>query len=279
MQPTRIDLLELDIDLRLTDLWREAAEITEWNLEVVSAFMRAAYGKGYCDALTEDAPGSLCLEHGYDVPKRRAATPPRRSSPASSDPHGGPRGLSAIARAQRNAAGGPSRVAVVRRRGLWGNHGFPHLYLDCRSWPGRPLLPGSSSRSPSPECLRSSSSTRRSQAAARRPSPSELATKTGEVSLAGRVVGAPTGDAHGAGMRFVLEDIEGANKQRVTVLYKGSVPDLFRTGRDVVVTGTQRPNGLFVTTPGSMITKCPSKYQAAESAVPFRHALHVPGAR
>ena len=70
MQPTRIDLLELDIDLRLTDLWREAAEITEWNLEVVSAFMRAAYGKGYCDALTEDAPGSLCLEHGYDVPKR-----------------------------------------------------------------------------------------------------------------------------------------------------------------------------------------------------------------
>lgn len=72
MQPTRIDLLELDIDLRLTDLWREAAEITEWNLEVVSAFMRAAYGKGYCDALTEDAPGALCLEHGYDVPKRRA---------------------------------------------------------------------------------------------------------------------------------------------------------------------------------------------------------------
>ena len=70
MQPTRIDLLELDIDLRLTDLWREAAEITEWNLEVVSAFMRAAYGKGYCDALTEDAPGSLCLEHGYEVPKR-----------------------------------------------------------------------------------------------------------------------------------------------------------------------------------------------------------------
>ena len=69
-QPTRIDLLELDIDLRLTDLWREAAEIEEWNLEVVSAFMRAAYGKGYCDALTEDAPGSLCRDHGYRVPER-----------------------------------------------------------------------------------------------------------------------------------------------------------------------------------------------------------------
>ena len=69
--PTRIDLLELDIDLRLADLWREAADIGEWNLEVVAAFMRAAYGKGYCDALTEDAPGSLCHEHGYRIPERR----------------------------------------------------------------------------------------------------------------------------------------------------------------------------------------------------------------
>ena len=94
-------------------------------------------------------------------------------------------------------------------------------------------------------------------------SPSELATKSGEVSLAGRVVGTPTGDAHGTGLRFVLEDIQGDEKTRVSVLYKGSVPDLFRTGRDIVVTGTQRADGTFVTTPGSMITKCPSKYQAA----------------
>ena len=65
-------------------------------------------------------------------------------------------------------------------------------------------------------------------------------------------------------MRFTLQDIEGAHKEQVTVLYKGSVPDLFRTGRDLVVTGTQRADGTFVTTPGSMITKCPSKYQAVE---------------
>ena len=69
--PSRIDLLELDIDLRLVDLWREAAGIGEWSLEVVAAFMRAAYGKGYCDALTEEAPGSLCADHGYRVPDRR----------------------------------------------------------------------------------------------------------------------------------------------------------------------------------------------------------------
>ena len=55
---------------RLADLWREAAGITEWSLDVVAAFMRAAYGKGYCDALTEDSPGSLCADHGYRVPQR-----------------------------------------------------------------------------------------------------------------------------------------------------------------------------------------------------------------
>ena len=72
-EPSRIDLLELDIDLRLADLWRELSEIQEWNMEIAAAFMRAAYGKGYCDALTEESPGSLCVEHGYRLPERRFA--------------------------------------------------------------------------------------------------------------------------------------------------------------------------------------------------------------
>ena len=79
-RPTRIDLLELDIDLRLSDLWREAGEITEWNIEVVAAFMRAAYGKGYCDALTEEQPGSLCEDHGYRIPPRRRTPAMRRAA-------------------------------------------------------------------------------------------------------------------------------------------------------------------------------------------------------
>ena len=74
--PTRIDLLELDIDLRLADLWREAADVQDWNLDVVAAFMRAAYGKGYCDALTEEAPGSLCEDHGYRIPVGASRRPP-----------------------------------------------------------------------------------------------------------------------------------------------------------------------------------------------------------
>jgi hypothetical protein len=67
-RPTRIELLELDIDLRLADLWTEAAEVEYWTLDVVAAFLRAAYGKGYCEALTETSPGSLCSDHGYRVP-------------------------------------------------------------------------------------------------------------------------------------------------------------------------------------------------------------------
>jgi hypothetical protein len=78
--PTRIDLLELDIDLRLADLWREAADVEDWNLDVVAAFMRAAYGKGYCDALTEESPGSLCEDHGYRIPPRREQTPVERAA-------------------------------------------------------------------------------------------------------------------------------------------------------------------------------------------------------
>ena len=79
-RPTRIDLLELDIDLRLIDLWREAADVQEWNLDVVAAFMRAAYGKGYCDALTEEQPGSLCEDHGYRIPPRRRTPAMRRAA-------------------------------------------------------------------------------------------------------------------------------------------------------------------------------------------------------
>jgi hypothetical protein len=77
-RPSRIELLELDIDLRLADLWIEAAEVEEWTIDVVAALMRASYGKGYCDALTEDEPGSLCRDHGYVVPDRKPSPAPER---------------------------------------------------------------------------------------------------------------------------------------------------------------------------------------------------------
>jgi cytochrome c-type biogenesis protein CcmE len=87
--------------------------------------------------------------------------------------------------------------------------------------------------------------------------PSQLAGHAGLVSLMGQVVGTPAGDAHAAGLRFQLRDVKGATI--VPVVYKGSVPDLFKTGRDVVVDGRMR-NGLFVAVPDTLVTKCPSKY-------------------
>jgi cytochrome c-type biogenesis protein CcmE len=88
--------------------------------------------------------------------------------------------------------------------------------------------------------------------------PSELPKEHGAVSLAGVVV-APRGDAHsGPGLRFALRDFTG--KTTVPVVYHGSVPDLFRAGRRVVVDGTLA-HGVFVARKDTLVTKCPSKYQ------------------
>jgi cytochrome c-type biogenesis protein CcmE len=92
--------------------------------------------------------------------------------------------------------------------------------------------------------------------------PSSLASHTGKVSVAGRVLKPVTGDAHGAGLRFRLRDVKGT--ATVPVVYTGSVPDLFRAGRDIVVEGHLR-NGVFVAIPGTLVTKCPSKYTPKQS--------------
>jgi cytochrome c-type biogenesis protein CcmE len=94
--------------------------------------------------------------------------------------------------------------------------------------------------------------------------PSEIAGRSGEVQLAGLVVGPVRGDAHDGGLRFRLKDISGGETATVAVLYTGSVPDLFKVGRHIVVDGELR-DGTFVAQPGSMITKCPSKYAPKQS--------------
>jgi cytochrome c-type biogenesis protein CcmE len=95
--------------------------------------------------------------------------------------------------------------------------------------------------------------------------PSTVPGHHGDVSLVGKVVGKPQGDSFSAGgLRFRLEDIGDGKAARVPVVYHGSVPDLFKTGRDVVLAGTLR-NGVFVGKPGSLITKCPSHYAGKSS--------------
>jgi cytochrome c-type biogenesis protein CcmE len=85
--------------------------------------------------------------------------------------------------------------------------------------------------------------------------PSELNGRDGRVALSGKVVG--TVERDGRTMRFRLRDVEG--RESVPVVYSGSVPDLFRLGRDVHLEGRLR-NGTFVAVPDTLTTKCPSKY-------------------
>jgi cytochrome c-type biogenesis protein CcmE len=87
--------------------------------------------------------------------------------------------------------------------------------------------------------------------------PSQLQGHQGRVSLLGQVVGSTSGDAHAGGLRFRLRDVKGT--ATVPVVYRGSVPDPFQPGRDVVVDGRLR-NGVFVAVPNTLVTKCPSKY-------------------
>ena len=93
--------------------------------------------------------------------------------------------------------------------------------------------------------------------------PSEVKGRSGEVSLVGKVVGRVSGDARGSGLRFRLRDVEGTAS--IPVVYRGSVPELFRSGRDISLKGRLR-DGTFVGTPGTLVTKCPSKYTPEKKA-------------
>ncbi|HUB76461.1 MAG TPA: cytochrome c maturation protein CcmE, partial [Solirubrobacteraceae bacterium] len=63
---------------------------------------------------------------------------------------------------------------------------------------------------------------------------------------------------------FRLADRSGGGRA-VAVVYSGQVPDPFRVGRELIVTGGMR-GSRFIAQPGSMVTKCPSKYAPAKPA-------------
>jgi cytochrome c-type biogenesis protein CcmE len=85
--------------------------------------------------------------------------------------------------------------------------------------------------------------------------PSELAEHDGQVQLGGVVVGPVRGEARGEGLRFAVRDVKGS--ETAPVVYRGSVPDQFKVGREVMLTGELR-GSTFVAQ--QMVTKCPSKY-------------------
>mgnify|MGYP002084035395 CR=1 FL=1 len=97
----------------------------------------------------------------------------------------------------------------------------------------------------------------------------------GQVTLAGETYrlngvvspGAPTNAAEQAisaeGVRFTVQDQDDASKT-VEILYRGIVPDTFKDGREIVVTGTMEA-GTFVARRDTLLTKCPSKFEKKKS--------------
>ena len=93
--------------------------------------------------------------------------------------------------------------------------------------------------------------------------PSDLSGQSGTISLTGTVIGPVSGDSHAAsGLQFGLRDISGAGPTE-PVVFRGSLPDLFKVGRHVNVTG-HLENGSVVA--NQLVTKCPSKYTSSTSS-------------
>lgn len=77
--------------------------------------------------------------------------------------------------------------------------------------------------------------------------------------LSGRVV---TGSVEKSGetMTFRVRDrAAGPDADSILVHYKGTVPDPFREGREIIVTG-KVSGGEMIAQPNSLVTKCPSKF-------------------
>ncbi|MFN2615922.1 MAG: cytochrome c maturation protein CcmE [Thermoleophilaceae bacterium] len=74
--------------------------------------------------------------------------------------------------------------------------------------------------------------------------------------LTGKVVGGSVAH-HGDELSFRVRDRNG--RASVPVRYAGVVPDPFRDGREVIVSGQMR-DGTFVGERDSLVTKCPSKF-------------------
>ena len=65
-------------------------------------------------------------------------------------------------------------------------------------------------------------------------------------------------------LRFRVADRDGGGES-IPVTYSGTVPDPFRGGREIVLTG-EVANGVFVGQPDTLVTKCPSKFTTANDS-------------
>ena len=81
--------------------------------------------------------------------------------------------------------------------------------------------------------------------------------------MTGRVVKGSI-EREGGGISFLVVDRDGEGRG-LPVTYAGTVPDPFRGGREIVLTG-EVEGGTFVGEPDTLITKCPSKFTTKSDA-------------
>jgi cytochrome c-type biogenesis protein CcmE len=97
---------------------------------------------------------------------------------------------------------------------------------------------------------------------ARTPSQLLAGAASGEVyQLTGKVE--PGYKREGPVTHFRIRDRAGTGS--VPVTYRGTLPDPFRAGREVIV-DVRKQGGLFVGEKDSLITKCPSKFTAEQNS-------------
>jgi cytochrome c-type biogenesis protein CcmE len=70
-------------------------------------------------------------------------------------------------------------------------------------------------------------------------------------------------ERQGDGLRFEIRDRDGV--ESLPVAYQGVVPDPFREGREVIVSG-RLEGGTFVAERDSLVTKCPSKFTKEDNS-------------
>ena len=95
--------------------------------------------------------------------------------------------------------------------------------------------------------------------------PSELvsAAPGSSYELTGKVVKG-TVRREGDDLRFRVSDRDGQGES-IPVTYSGVVPDPFRGGREIVLSG-EVAQGTFVGEPDTLVTKCPSKFTTADAS-------------
>ena len=194
-------------------------------------------------------------------PRRRGPNPAAR--PGDQQDWIGHRSILSASGARQSVDGGwVARVGGHSARSASADPGHHRIHLAIIAVPWIPSASGRSgswSPSASPCCSRSALVYTSFSASTEAKEPSQLLAAAPGTSydMTGRVVkgSIQRGDE---GLRFRVADRDDASES-IPVTYSGTVPDPFRGGREIILTGVVE-NGVFVGERDTLVTKCPSKF-------------------